>query len=413
MKLTILLVEDDDSKAQRVRELLGDALTPESFEMRRERTVADAAQRMVSEAFDLLLLDLRIPRRRGEDARADGGISLLQELERVGRYNVPEHMVGLTGYRELANEQAPTFKSRLLPLVEFNPGTDEWVVALSRRIGEIIAARCGLTRAGFKNDLAIITALTRVEMESVLNLPVKWTQHAPDDDCSFYYKSTWRRGRAKVKVIATSVSEVGMPAAAAVTMKVIEIFRPRVVAMCGIAAGVEGSFGDILIAERCWDYGSGKVADSSDSSGAFLPAPTQIPVHPWLKTRLSSFMIDERVCQGIREGWTGDAPREAPRPRFGPLASGASVVSRRAVVDDLKKRDMKVIGLEMEAYGVFVAAQNAREPRPLPLVIKSLCDFGDSNKADKFQRYAAYTSSRFLYEFALKELSSGQGADGG
>lgn len=51
-----------------------------------------------------------------------------------------------------------------------------------------------------------------------------------------------------------------------------------------------------------------------------------------------------------------------------------------------------------------MAAEVAREPRPSALVVKSLCDFGDEDKADKFQNYAAYTSSRFLYEFALSEL---------
>ena len=47
------------------------------------------------------------------------------------------------------------------------------------------------------------------------------------------------------------------------------------------------------------------------------------------------------------------------------------------------------------------AAVNATEPRPCPIIIKSVCDYADSQKDDRFQKFAAYTSAEFaklLYE---------------
>ena len=50
------------------------------------------------------------------------------------------------------------------------------------------------------------------------------------------------------------------------------------------------------------------------------------------------------------------------------------------------------------------AAYHANEPKPIPLIVKSVCDFADNRKSDYFQRYAAYSScefAKFLYEKVL------------
>jgi nucleoside phosphorylase len=36
--------------------------------------------------------------------------------------------------------------------------------------------------------------------------------------------------------------------------------------------------------------------------------------------------------------------------------------------------------------------------------IKSVSDYGDGTKNDKFQKYAAYTSANFIYHFIMTEL---------
>lgn len=46
----------------------------------------------------------------------------------------------------------------------------------------------------------------------------------------------------------------------------------------------------------------------------------------------------------------------------------------------------------------------ASAPR-MSFALKSVCDFGDSGKADNFQAYAAFTSAQFLFQFALAELA--------
>ena len=55
----------------------------------------------------------------------------------------------------------------------------------------------------------------------------------------------------------------------------------------------------------------------------------------------------------------------------------------------------------MESYAVVYAANHANDPRPAPIIIKSVCDFANSEKSDEYQKFAAYTSCEFaklLYE---------------
>jgi len=58
----------------------------------------------------------------------------------------------------------------------------------------------------------------------------------------------------------------------------------------------------------------------------------------------------------------------------------------------------------MEIYGVYYAARFSTEPRPKAIAIKSVCDFADEEKNDVYQAYAAYTSVRYFYHFALHSL---------
>jgi nucleoside phosphorylase len=64
-----------------------------------------------------------------------------------------------------------------------------------------------------------------------------------------------------VKVVAAS-------AAGVLSMKMIEYFRPKYLAMTGILAGMRGGSepGDIVAADPSWDYGSGKRARQDGKS---------------------------------------------------------------------------------------------------------------------------------------------------
>jgi nucleoside phosphorylase len=404
--LSVLVVDDSHEKARKIETCVRSFIRDDAVFLRLVASVAEARRELRERQFELLVLDMNVPIRDGEDARRDGGVLLLGELEKVrDGLRVPTHVVGLSEYPELVEEYGNYFAERLWYLVRYDGSSEEWARRLGQKLVHIVEAMCSSEDEGFDYDLAIVTALEPVELEAVIRLPAGWRPKQWKGDATIYRIGKIGRGRRRLKVVAAAAGEMGMPATTALSMKLVERFRPRVLAMTGIAAGVKGAFGDILVADQSWDYGSGKrYVDGETKTSKFGPAPTPIQLHPVLRAKLSRFGMDGQVRARIRDSWVGNAPEAAPTIRTGPLASGASVVADRAVIDEIVSHNRKLVGVEMEAYGVFLASVACREPRPMPLVVKSICDFGGPEKDDAYQSYAAHTSSRFIYEFSLAEL---------
>lgn len=240
---------------------------------------------------------------------------------------------------------------------------------------------------------AIITAV-EIELEGVLRLYSNWKSLQFEDDAQIYYETVFPRGESHYRLIAVRQQEMGMTAAASLSHKLIERFRPAYLVMTGIAAGIGAQqlYGDVIAADTVWNCASGKFVSAEKAgicygSVGFLPRP-------------SALGISSRAKSGIRAA--AASPENEFHVHIAPIACGSSVVSSSEVVrKQVLSQFPETGGLDMESYGVFYAAQNACPPKPDPIVIKSICDYADEEKCDLYQKFAAYTSSEFaklLYE---------------
>ena len=84
--------------------------------------------------------------------------------------------------------------------------------------------------------------------------------------------------------------------------------------------------------------------------------------------------------------------------RVGPMASGSSVIQDASVVQRIVSGNRKLLGLEMEAFGMYFTAHNWIKPCPKFLSVKAVCDFADLEKNDKAHSYAAFSSAEFAFE---------------
>jgi len=78
------------------------------------------------------------------------------------------------------------------------------------------------------------------------------------------------------------------------------------------------------------------------------------------------------------------------------MASGSAVVADRTLAKQVVSHHRELLAIEMEAYGVFLAAEEAPEPRPIACVLKAVMDYADGDKTDRFKHYAAYVSAHGL-----------------
>lgn len=187
--------------------------------------------------------------------------------------------------------------------------------------------------------------------------------------------------------------------------KMISAFRPRYLAMTGILAGMPGEceLGDIIVADPSWDYGSGKWR-LEDGVPIFEPAPYQISLNSFVRGKLALMSHDSSLVDDIRRTWRGQKPPTPLSMRVGPVASGAAVLAIPQVWDIVKRQHRKLLGIEMETYGVLAAAEASPLPQPKAFSMKSVCDFAGPDKNDAFQAYAAFTSAQALRVFVEQVL---------
>lgn len=265
--------------------------------------------------------------------------------------------------------------------------------------------------ADYQTDVAFICALREPEFESLVNAlggHNRWRE-AGCRRFSHLYLGTElsTEGGKELKVVGTTSTSMGLTAAAIATTQLVLEFRPRIVVMVGIAAGTRSGgkqFGDVLIADPSVDYNSGKVA-LENGIRAFLPDPYPIGLNARLRSVLQKYRSRPEIFHNIRERWTGDLPTSQNRVHIGPLGAADQVIDDSTRVLEIQRNWRKLIGVEMETYGVYRACHEAPEPKPRFVSFKAVCDFA-AEKMDSWQNYASFTAAEFAVGFIKTEWDS-------
>lgn len=242
------------------------------------------------------------------------------------------------------------------------------------------------------NYAAALITVTDTETTVLRHIYENWKELRFDKDNQTYYEATFERNGKSYKVVTAQQNEMGMTAGTVLSMKLIEHFRPRYLIMPGIAAGValehveEQIYGDVVAADVIWNYSAGKFvspdnADIKYGELGFIPRPTVVKMKDEIKEYvLKAAQSEENQCHVY----------------IGPMASGSAVIANSEILNkQIRSQFQHTAGLDMEAYAVVYAAENAIEPKPDAIIVKSVCDYADSRKSDKYQKFAAYTSSEF------------------
>jgi nucleoside phosphorylase len=274
-------------------------------------------------------------------------------------------------------------------------------LALSRKVEE----------QAFGSDVGIICALEYPEMAAITKAfggASKWRETGSPRFAHIYREIELRTAAgAMLKAIATTSMSMGLTAAAIATTQLVLQFRPRLVGMVGIAAGTHSrdkAFGDVLVADPSVDYNSGKVVFSKGIRD-FEPDPYPIGLNPRLRSVLQKYRGNHPVFLKIQSRWKGPKPATPNRLHVGPLGAADQVVDDATRIVEIQRNWRKLIGVEMETYGVYRACYEAPDPKPRFVSFKSVCDFA-ANKTDSWQDYAAFVAAEFSVEFLKTEWES-------
>ncbi|HNT73514.1 MAG TPA: SAVED domain-containing protein [Anaerolineae bacterium] len=244
-------------------------------------------------------------------------------------------------------------------------------------------------------DFLIVTALQE-EREAVLQ-QLEPFEPVRGGESPIYYFCTLPAAHNVYKIAIMQLPQMGNVTAAVDVTQAIAELNPACVLMVGIAAGIRGKvdLGDVIIATQLIYYEQGRIIPKE-----LEIRPLTIPADVVLLHSVENYSADECWNDTLCEHTPNS--RGIPTIHFGPFAVGEKVVAAGSYVVNLVKLHPKLIGVEMESYGVAAAAASAFS-RPRFLAIRGVSDFADEQKSDEYRQYATTAAATFAISF----LSSG------
>lgn len=232
------------------------------------------------------------------------------------------------------------------------------------------------------NDIGCVDALVMTAVK--VELRAARAQLLPPAGHERVLRVTWKEstyyigriGSYSCAVVMSEAGSGGRQGAALTLHDAIARLRPSFAIAVGIAFGRdpnEQAIGDLLISTIVVPYEAERV--QPDGNIARAPHPEAGIV---LTNRLRAL----------------DSEKDFEMPlRFGPLLSGEKLVDDPAFKAKLFKAHPAAIGGEMEAAGIYAAADRNRLEW---IVVKGICDWGDGKKNKEHQRVAAENACAVL-----------------
>lgn len=408
----ILIVEDDTNKLRNVLSKLEEISELDIDTIDHSIDAHDAKTKMRTICYDLVIVDIAIPLTKTTEINMEGGILLVEEILSRDIYKKPIHIIGLTSKDQVFEKASEKFGNKTLSVIRYSDTDDEWESKLSEGITQRIESKKSINSipVEYNYDVAFITALPTPELSQIKALLPQWNKVEIRQDSTIYYTAEMQRKDKLLKIVAAHAPQMGMCAASTITMKLIENFRPRYIIMTGIAAAVKDddniNLGDILIAEEVWDGASGKIKTTEKEEALFLPDYRHKVLNEDIKNKLQNIKLERKYLDEIYHSFPVPAskPKTVLNMHIGPMASVPAVIQNRDEIDKIKGHSRKLIGIEMESYGVFYSAANCSNPKPIVISMKSASDFADEHKSDNYQEYSAYTSAQFAYKLIINDL---------
>ncbi len=275
VKLRILLVEDEPSKAAKIEELIVRELGRDEVELVKAATINDSITLLGNGRYDLVVVDLVLPQVKDTD-RIDATSQWCELIESHLSGRTASWIV-MSGYADVAEGARRSFARHNVAVISYD-NSDVWQGNLLCKLRQSYETR--------SLDFVIICALEKERrgyQKAVCT--VGDTEIVTGLDCQ-HLKIGELRGAIVVQ------PSPGLINAAIITTKAVTAFRPRAVAMSGICGGRKGEseLGALIIPDVSWDYQRGKF-----KNGKLIFEPLQVPVPPSVRTTLSHMISELRT----------------------------------------------------------------------------------------------------------------------
>lgn len=375
-----LLIEDAQDKAKAICDFVNSI--DKDSEISVAENLRDARVFILTKKYDLIIFDILLPDFSGAVA-SDISTEIISDFSRSQNCN--SEAIAITKYVDEGIARSSLFNDNGVTVVNFSDENESWKKGLKAKIDKIS------NKARF--DFLIFCALTK--------------------ERSAYCKTLASLGDLKTisglncqelvidgfRGMCITPARMGLVHMAITATKAIELFSPKIIAMSGICAGVQGesNFLDIIVGDICWEYQTGKFKD-----GEFKQEPYQVSISHALKTEFQQLSESPEFLAGLKVD-IYDSELKESKILVGPVSSGSAVIADERKMAEIGLQHRKWLALEMEMYSLYEAASQSR-CSPLFFGAKSVVDLGDASKGDSLHASASVLSARFVAEFLRKKL---------
>ncbi len=128
--MKILIVDDDNARAKKIQQLIDSNIGSSSCEVTLADCYDEAKNLIRKEYFDVLVLDVILPKRVHETPEVKIGYQLLDEIIRRNGFHRPERIIGITANNDDIESYREKFLGYCFSVIEANPNNFGWEEAL-------------------------------------------------------------------------------------------------------------------------------------------------------------------------------------------------------------------------------------------------------------------------------------------
>lgn len=390
--MKILILEDEDGKNDEIQNYIHQII-PDA-DIQRERNWYGYTRAIASTKFDLILLDLLVPRSGKDNTVEDHHEQLVSTTRDYQSKSFLTPAIVLTRYTDKSEDFVYDLNMVDINVIPFN-SHGEWKDALKQKL---LAAQ-----PKKKYDVVIVCALDK-EMAAFESLVDTW---GPIKIMTGLLCREVQIGDYKGVIVRAH--RMGLVAAAVVATMALERFEPRLICMSGICGGIpdESQIYDLLVTQSCHQHDAGKWSSEGFKSEHY-DVQLDVDVRNKLIELCSDTGLKESLVEGLNAG-KSELPEGMERLTCNVQAeavtsSGSAVIAEDGKTSSLASGQRKLAGFDMEIYSIYEAARHANN-KPAFFAAKAVVDDGGKNKGDKFHRIGCLVSARFIVKAIRAEIA--------
>lgn len=123
----VLIVDDDKHRSQKLVKHMAEKLTLDRSFITAVESIDQARQKLSQIKYNLIILDIVLPKRVGETVRPKGGIELLELIQVSNKLYKPMQIIGITSNEAQQTQNIKAFERMCFRLIRIQFGSSGWI----------------------------------------------------------------------------------------------------------------------------------------------------------------------------------------------------------------------------------------------------------------------------------------------